>query len=335
MDDRFLNEHHREPRSGFAHALRERLRGLEELEAEDRGWLRLAPVSVALAGAALVAALFLIPSVRIAAQSVLDLFRVRTFAAVQFDAARLDKLKELAGARNDEEPRDLTLLGIEKTETLKDPGKPAVYPSLGAASLAANLSFVRTPAWLPGGMKLDTVMVQGEGAARLTVRAARLRSLLDALDLRDVQVPANVDGQQLTVRMPPAVIQNFRSDRREAHLLQATSPEVTLPPGVDLAQLGEIGLRILGLEPGEAHRMAHAIDWRTTLLVPVPINAASFRQVSVQGHPALLITSNGGTVDGHMRREGSMLLWTEGDRVLALGGELREMELMQIAESLR
>lgn len=334
MDDRFLNEHRREPRGEFTRALRERLQGFEEREVEGRG-RRLAPAMVAFAGVALVAALFLIPSVRVAAQSVLDLFRVHTFAAVQFDAARLDKLKELTGAKGDEDAHDPALLGIEKTETLKDPGKPVVYASIGAASSAANLPFVRAPGWLPGGMKLDTVMVEGEGAARLTVSAARLRSLLDALDLRDVQVPAYLDGQQVTVRMSPIVIQKFRSERREAHLLQATGPEVQLPPGADLAQLGEIGLRILGLEPAEASRMAHAIDWRTTLLVPVPINAASFRQVSVQGHPALLITSSGGMVGGHVRGEGSMLLWTEGDRVLAMGGDLREMELMQMAESLR
>ena len=81
--------------------------------------------------------------------------------------------------------------------------------------------------------------------------------------------------------------------------------------------------------------MAHTIDWRTTLLVPVPANAASFRQVSVQGHPALLIESSGTGIGGHSGREGTLLLWTEGDRVLALGGDLREMELMQMAESLR
>jgi hypothetical protein len=184
-------------------------------------------------------------------------------------------------------------------------------------------------------MRLDTVLVQGEGAARITLHTSRLRSLLDALDLRDVQVPPGLDGRQLTVRMPPAVIQQFQGGRRVAHLVQASSPEVALPPGADLAQLGEIGLRVLGLEPDEAHRVATAVDWRSTLLVPVPVNAASFRQVNVQGHAALLVTSDAGGTDGHRRREGSLLLWTEGDRVMALAGDLRDMDLVQIAESLR
>ena len=81
--------------------------------------------------------------------------------------------------------------------------------------------------------------------------------------------------------------------------------------------------------------MAHAGDWRTTLLIPIPSNAASFRQVSVQGHPGLLVLSSGDMDTARERREGSMLLWTEGDRVFALVGTLRETDVMQVAESLR
>ena len=73
--------------------------------------------------------------------------------------------------------------------------------------------------------------------------------------------------------------------------MQSRSPEVSLPPGADLAQLGEIGLRILGLDATEAHRFAGSIDWHSTFLVPVPAKEAEFRQVQVNGHPALLVTA--------------------------------------------
>ena len=333
MDDRFLSQHRREPPAEYARALRDRLRGLEEDDA-PRARVRLVPAVAALLGVALIAALFLMPSVRAAAQSVLDLFRVRTFTAVPFDASRLDRIRQFArtSGTNSE---DLTSLGVEKVETLREPGHRVLYPSVAAAAAAANLGSVRTPGWLPSGVALDSVMVQGEGLVRLTVTTARLRSLLDALDLRDVQVPTRLDGQQVTVHIPAAVIQTFRGERGHAGLIQATSPDVTLPPGADLAQLGEIGLRILGLDPGEARRIAHAIDWRSTLLVPIPANAASFRPVSVQGHSGLLVLSSGGATGGQEPGERSMLLWTEGDRVLALVGTLREMDVMQVAESLR
>jgi hypothetical protein len=333
MDERFLKGHRREPRPEFSRPLRARLRQLEQDERLVPA-PRFAPALAAFGVLALAAALFFVPSVRVAAQSVLDLFRVRTFTAVQFDPVRIDKLKAMAGSQGGEDSPDPAMLGIERTEWLKKPGEPVVYPSVAAAGVAARLASVRMPGWLPSGMRADTIEVQGESAARLTVRTARLRQLLDGLDLRDVQVPSGLDGQQITVHMPPALIQSFRSGGRTAHLLQATSPQVTLPPGADLARLGEIGLRILGLDPGEAHRMAQAIDWRTTLVVPVPMNAASFRQVSVQGHPGLLITTSGGTGSRRLR-EGTMLLWTEADLVLAMGGDVREFELMQMAESLR
>lgn len=332
-DDRFLHDLRRAPRPGFGRALRERLRAHEEDAAAARPWLR--PALAGAFAAVAVAGLFLLPSVRAVAQSALDLFRVRTFTAVQFDPARLDRLRALSGPGGDGQEGGATLLGLGEVEKLRDPGRPALYPTVAAAAAAASMTSARTPAWLPDGMRLDTVLVQGEGEARITLHTARLRAILDALDLRDVQVPPGLDGRQLTVRMPPAVIQQFQGGRRVAHLVQAASPEVTLPPGADLAQLGEIGLRVLGLDPAEARRVAAAVDWRSTLLVPVPVNAASFRQVSVQGHPGLLVTSDGTATDGRRHREGSLLLWTEGDRVMALAGDLRDVDLLQIAESLR
>ena len=65
--------------------------------------------------------------------------------------------------------------------------------------------------------------------------------------------------------------------------LQGPIPEVLMPPGVDLAQLGEIGLRILGLPENDAREFAKKVDWHTTLVVPVPPMATRFRQVIVGG----------------------------------------------------
>jgi hypothetical protein len=104
---------------------------------------------------------------------------------------------------------------------------------------------------------------------------------------------------------------------------------------VDLAQMGEIGLRILGLDAGEARRLAQAIDWRTTLLVPVPANASSFREVTVRGQNGLLISRAEVNREGKRRREGSLLLWTDADRLFALESNLPSDELVQVAESVR
>jgi len=321
MDDKFLHSHRRDPAPGFARRLRERLRGIED-PAPRPLWR---PLVAAAASLAVLVALFAIPAVRVGAQAMLDMFRVRNFVAVSFNPDRFEKLRSLK--------QDNAMLIFDRQQVDQDPGKPVVQPSTGAASAVAGF-MVETPSFLPSGMALDTVAVTGEGRARLGASTARLRQVLDALDLDDVQVPPNLDTQDVTVHMFPVVSQSFRSEKRHLKLVQSRNPEVGLPPGVDLPRMGEIGLRILGLDAGEAHRLAQSIDWRSTLLVPVPTTASSFRQVTVQGNPGLLVTSNG--EDAQRRnRAGGVLLWAEGDRVFALAGTLDAGDLMQVAESVR
>jgi hypothetical protein len=321
-DDKFLEEFRRDPPAGFARRLRERLR--EQEEAPARRWQ---PLLAAAALIAVVAGLFAFPAVRAGAQSLLDLFRVRSFVAVSFDGTRMDKLKAL--------DRDHAMMIFDHKDVLQEPGPPVVQSSLAAASGPAGFS-VAAPAYLPAGLALDTVAVSREGRARLSVSASRLRDLLAALDLRDVEVPAGLDGQQIAVHTLPVVIQSYRSDRHHLSLVQARSPEISLPTGVDLPRLGEIGLRILGLDAGEARRIAASVDWRSTLLVPVPTNASSFRSVTVRGNPGLLITTTKPDgAGGDRRRAGTVVLWTEGDRVFALQGTLTPEDVMQVAESVR
>jgi hypothetical protein len=267
--------------------------------------------------------------VRASAQALLDLFRVRTFAAVSFDASRFEKLEALKN--------DNALMVFDKRETVRDPGPNQYYPNADAAGAAAGFT-VRKPTYLPNGLVLDSAFVQAAGEVRFAASEAKLRTLLDRLDLRDVTVPPGIDGRWIDVRKPPVVIQHFRSGNWKAGLAQGASPEVSVPAGVDVVKLAEIGLRVLGLDAGEARRMAQATDWRSTLMIPVPMNASTFRQVTVHGQPGLLITttslpSRDGNRDRH--RDGSVLLWTENDRVFGLLTNLGSPDAMQMAESVR
>lgn len=322
-DDRFLHEHRRDPAAGFSRRLRERLRADEDIRSAPV-WR---PLLAAAAALVVVAGLFAFPAVRAGAQSMLDLFRVRSFVAVPFDETRVEKLRSL--------DHDNAMMIFDRQEVILEPGSPVTHASPGMASAAAGFS-VATPGYLPNGLALDSVKVTGEGRARLGVSTARLRELLTALDLRDVEVPSGLDGQMLEVHMYPVVSQTYRAEKRRLTLLQSRSPEVSLPTGVDLARLGELGLRILGLDSGEARRIASTVDWRSTMLVPVPVNASSFRSVTVQGQQGLLITTTGeANAKGRRRRAAALVMWTEGDRVFALEGTLQDSDLLQVAESVR
>jgi len=322
MDDRMLHEYRREPDPRFASDLRGRLRRLERRGLPSRRTTR---IFTAVAVAAAVTVIFAVPSVRVSAQAVLDVFRVKRFAAVEFKESRRDLLASIDKERG--------FLVFDRQEKVLDPGPPTYVASREAASAQAGFD-VSTPAFLPPGMAADSVFVQGEAAARMAVSEAKLRSLLERLDLKDVTVPTGLDGHWVELKKPPVVMQRFKSERRRAMFLQARSPEVTLPAGWDLAQLGEIGLRILGLDARAAKRIAKATDWRSTLLVPVPMNATSFRQVTVSGQSGLLITTTGEpAADGKRHREKTILMWSAGDRIYFLQGDLDGKELVRMAES--
>ncbi|MGH7682387.1 MAG: DUF4367 domain-containing protein [Candidatus Eiseniibacteriota bacterium] len=325
MDDRMLHEYRRDPDPEFARNLRERL-SRQEGPRPFPGQSVTRVLAFAALGVALVA-LFAIPSVRVSAQALLDLFRVRRFAAVQFSESRLEALRSL------QSEKDRGLLVLDRKEEVLDPGPARLVPSRAAASPEVGFS-VSGPGYLPEGMTADSVLVEGAGAVRLSISEAKLRALLDRLDLRDVTVPTGLDGRWIEVRKPPIVIQKFHSPRRRAVLVQARSPEVSVPTGWDVERLAEIGLRVLGLDSGEARRIARSTDWRSTLLVPVPMNASTFRQVTVHGQQGLMITTTAeSSADGH-RREGVVLMWTEGERVFCLQGNISTKEIMQMAESL-
>jgi hypothetical protein len=107
---------------------------------------------------------------------------------------------------------------------------------------------------------------------------------------------------------------------------------VSFPAGLDLAVLAEIGLRILGLDRVQAYRFANSIDWRTTLVVPVPANAASFREVNVQGQTALFIEAVG---DAAGPRNEAVIMWSREGNVYALRGALRAPELLEMAQTVQ
>lgn len=321
MDDRFLNELRRDPDPEFAARLRQKLSRHER----SRATLKWKPAFAAAVVVVAVAALFAFPSVRASAQSILDMFRVRNFAAVEFDPERLKKL--------DAQSKDNGLLMFGGPEVLKDPGPDQVVASPAAAGAIAGID-VRVPSELPRGLVLQKVWIGGEGAARFTANATQMRSLLEALDIRDLEVPQSIDGKSITVRKPKVVFQEYRSDKRRATLIQARQPEVSLPPGANLPQLAEIGMRILGVDAAQARRLAQSVDWNTTLLIPVPQDASSFRGVEIHGNPGLLVTSSGER-EGKPKKQGSIVMWTEGDRVFAVASDLHEMELLTMAESVK
>jgi hypothetical protein len=186
-------------------------------------------------------------------------------------------------------------------------------------------------------------MASSEQAARITVNTAGLQAVLDTFGLADVELPEGLDGQTATVRLPPIVTQTFVNrdptvtDRtgaiieRAVHVIQAQSPDVSFPAGLDLSKLAYAGLRVLGMSREEAYRMSVTIDWRTTLIVPVPAKAVAYRPINVAGNEGLLIE---GLAAGE-RYPGGVLMWSSGGETFAIAGAVSGEELLEIAQTLQ
>jgi hypothetical protein len=325
-DDRILSSLREEPRPEFTRSLHERLRAQGPAERPARAPSRRLALSFAAAAAvAVVAMMFTFPAVRASAQAFLDLFRVRNFAAVSISPERIEQLKATK--------LDLESMLGERTETPSGHPKPEVVASAAEAGARAGFS-VRVPTDL-AGFRPDTIAVAGGGTVSFVVHAAALQQALESLDIRDLRVPAGLDGGTVRIATTPFVAQQFVADQRRLELVQARSPEVTLPPGTDVERLAEIALRVAGMDPGEARGFARSVDWSSTMLVPVPLDASSFTQVTVRGQKGLLVTRRGEAPKRGPRHGGTLLLWGEDGMVYALVGDIGETAVVQVAESLR
>jgi hypothetical protein len=273
------------------------------------------------------AGLFAFPSVRASAQSFLDIFRVRTFTPVAVDPERFRVLES--------ESLDLKQLISRNVEVVQAPEPVEEVETPADAARLAGFD-VAEPAYLPAGLERAGARVADDRVVRLTADASALREVLRLLGLGDVRVPENLDGAQVQVHMPKSVQLRYVKDGREVRLMQSPSPDMRLPPAMDLEDLGEIALRIAGLSASDARRMAAAIDWHTTLLVPVPASVRGFRTVTVNGQQGLLIEAREGTADVPGNRHGATaILWSEGGKVYALAGALDSRDMLEMANSVR
>ena len=328
MDDQFLRDLKAQPNPEFAARLRATLRTVP-----PHAVARVAPAAgfrkwfAAAASIAVVGFAFTLPPVQAAAEAFLDLFRVRNFAGVQFDPQQLQqRLGTLEESGFDPE----SLFGV--IEPLTGEPQPTSYATAADAGAAAGIR-VRVPAWLPQGYSSTGIMGSSEMAGRITLNTAGLQALLDALGLADVDLPEGLDGQTATVRIPPIVTQSYVSSdgERRVHVIQARSPEVSFPAGIDLSKLAYAGLRVLGMSRDEAYHMSITIDWRSTLIVPVPSQAVAYRPINVSGNEGLLI-------EGLAQNEthpGGVLMWSAGEQTYAVAGAASGEELLEIAQNLQ
>ena len=173
------------------------------------------------------------------------------------------------------------------------------------------------------------VFVSAEKSNDVTVIDAATRAVAGkvAVGRRPRGIAASPDGR---------VVYVANSDDNSVTAIDTDTLRVvtTFPAGLDLLKLAYAGLRVLGMSRDEANRRSVTIDWRSTLIVPIPSRALSYRPINVSGNEGLLIQGiendgSGGSLVG------GALMWSAGGETFAVAGAVSPEALLEIAQTLQ
>ncbi|CAA9325825.1 MAG: hypothetical protein AVDCRST_MAG93-5954 [uncultured Chloroflexia bacterium] len=265
--------------------------------------------------------LLLFPPVRAVADQLLQVFRVQRVMFVPFDPERIKQLENLN--------LDDNTLFVAEPEIVNNPAPPRTVATADEAASAVDFA-LQQPADLPAPPSTTEFVVTDRTVAEFRVNVEGARQILSLMGVDDVTLPDALGTEPITADVAPSVKVSYENADYKLTLLQGTSPNVTLPDGVELAQLGKAALRLFGMDPARAESLSQSIDWSTTLVFPFPTGISNIRQVSVGDSEGMLVGGDEGD-ESHWQ-----LYWQRGDRFFMLQGEgVQASDLLQIAESVR
>ena len=297
------------------------------------------------ASAALVIALILaFPATRALAGELLNLFRVQRVTVVPVDFTGMEQLNGAVG-------NNISQLISESVTMKKEPGDPVNVATTDEASQLAGFN-VRAPQ----DVTPSRISVMSGASFAFTIDRAKAQALLDEAGRSDLVLPEEVDGADVSVNIPSSASIAFgtcpepsneseaeRERQRETTtsgspgrvykdciiLAQIPSPEVSAPASLDINKLAQIGLEFTGMTAEEAAQFTSTVDWTSTLVVPIPKNAASYQQVPVDGVTGTLIERPSDDAPQFA------LLWIKDGIIYTIGGlGSNSQKALEIANSL-
>jgi hypothetical protein len=288
-------------------------------------WFSFPIIRFGTAAIVILALILAFPGTRALAGELLNLFRVQQVQVVPVDFTGLEQLTGDGVLGN-----QFTELLADSVDMQQEPGEPVQAASAEEASQLAGFT-VRVPA----GMTPSQINVTDSAAFRMTLDRAKAQALLDEAGRSDLVLPASVDGAEISVNIPAAVSVAFGTCPRPGSdvpgnteqsttesrypdcviLAQLPSPSVNAPADLDIEALARIGLEFTGMSPEEAAELTSTVNWTSTLLVPIPRNAAIHEQVSVDGVTGTLIQRSPESESPQFA-----LLWVKDGIIYAISG---------------
>lgn len=239
--------------------------------------------------AAVAAALLLtllVPTVRTAADSLLQVFRGQSVIVVSVPQNRVQQIQHLNVDAN-------SLFLSKPTEVGTAPAPQQVSSPAQATSL---LGFAPSaPGGFPSTPTATTFTVQGQTAYQLQVNVQALRVILLQLGVTDVTIPDALGAHPISIVLPAAIQMQYQGSGYSVTLIEGTSPIVNLPPGVDLSLLGKAVLEVFGMSPAQAATLSKQIDWRSTIVFPFPLGTTRLQQVTIGGANGVMLNAGAGS----------------------------------------
>jgi hypothetical protein len=192
--------------------------------------------------------------------------------------------------------------------------------------------------------------ISGAHAFHMTLDRSRLQDVLDQSGRSDLILPASLEGATVSVQMPRSVAVTYggckkaqQNDGAEPSadptdsclvVIQAPSPTINVPADMNLQQLAEIGLQLAGWSPEKAREFCQTVDWKSTLVLPIPRNVDSYETVSINGVRGTLMHFPA-THSNHPDRPSFGLIWVDNGIIYSVFGRGDSSSAVQLASSLQ
>jgi hypothetical protein len=302
----------------------------------------LRPVWAALVLVIVVGLALSVPSVRAMAVNLLGIFRVQQITVIPIDQ------QSLSANLKDSNP------GIQKllsdSVQYQHNGTAKTVQNAAEASQAAGFS-VRLPANGPAALHEIKTLPGANGTFTLDV--PRINQILKEMNRSDLALADTLDKSTITVEVPasvsasygtcaPAASQDSSDPDVKSNMpgsmpgadctvfMQLPSPTVTTPEGLDINKLGTAFLELSGMPADQAQGMSDKINWSNTLVIPLPVNASNYQDVSVDGVNGTLVEERAGRGGSHY-----VLLWVKDGILYGVSGSGDSAAAVQLANSLQ
>lgn len=249
----------------------------------------------------------------------LSIFRVQQIQTVQINP---DDLQQMARAI-ETKVGEIDLQQFGKVEV----NKKQELVKLSVDQAKNQLPFtLKQPAYLPAGLMMaDKVSLHSEGQAEFQLNVAQANSLLKRLGSQTL-LPASLDGKAFSVLLPAGVQLEYLNGEGERvfRLTQFSSPELTVPEGVDPRDLRSALLDLPILPSDLRSQLASIEDWQNTMIIP-DTGEGDMEKLTINGKEAIY---------GEYKSGWSNLFWVDQGVIFQLNGNLQREEIIKIAESL-